>query len=78
MHASEGHDYNAESTARAQRTALAKKFALGLLRPFSGLNVSVRLGEIARNILSRWPVPPKSPKPTANFRYLTMCGQGTG
>ena len=76
MHASKGHDYNAESTARAQRTALSKKFALGLLRPFSGLNVSVRLGEIAWSILSRWPVPPESPKPAANFRYLTMCGQG--
>ncbi len=69
-------DYNAESTTPAQRKALAKKFALGLLRPFSGMNVSVRLGEIAQSILSRWPVPPESPKPTANFRYLTLCGRG--
>ena len=57
----------------AQRKALARKFALGLLRPFSGMNVSVRLGEIAHNILSRWPILPQPPKPTANFRYLTMC-----
>src|SRR5213083_1075656 len=58
---------------RAQRKALARKFALGLLRPFSGMNVSVRLGEIAHNILSRWPIPPQRPKPTAHFSYLTMC-----
>ena len=75
INALQGCDYKAESTALAQRKALAKKFALGLLRPFSGMNVSVRLGEIARSILSRWPLPPESPKPTANFRYLTLCGQ---
>src|ERR1700758_3348830 len=57
----------------AQRKALARKFAPGLLRPFSGMNVSVRLGEIAHNILSRWPIPPQPAKPIANFRYLTMC-----
>ena len=57
----------------AQRKALARKFAPGLLRPFSGMNVSVRLGEIAHNILSRWPIPPQRPKPTAHFSYLTMC-----
>ncbi|PYL63071.1 MAG: hypothetical protein DMF24_01740 [Verrucomicrobia bacterium] len=57
----------------AQRKALARKFALGLLRPFSGMNVSVRLGEIAHNILSRWSIPPQPAKPIANFRYLTMC-----
>ncbi len=73
---SRGGDHNTESTARAQRKALTRKFALGLLRPFSGLNVSVRLGEIARSILSRWPVPTESPKPTANFRYLTLCDRG--
>ena len=58
---------------RAQRKALARKFALGLLRPFSGMNVSVRLGEIAHNILSRWPIRPQTAKPIANFCYLTMC-----
>src|SRR5437667_9770931 len=56
-----------------QRKAVAAKFALGLLRPFSGMNVSVRLGEIAHNILSRWSIPPQPAKPIANFRYLTMC-----
>lgn len=56
-----------------QRKALARKFALGLLRPFSGMNVSVRLGEIAQTILSRWPIPPQASRPIANVRYLTMC-----
>ena len=37
------------------------------------MNVSVRLGEIAHNILSRWPIRPQPAKPIANFRYLTMC-----
>jgi hypothetical protein len=74
--ASQCRDSKIESTARAQRKALAKKFAFGLLRPFSGMNVSIRLGEIAQNILARWPVPPQSSKPTADFRYLTLCGQG--
>jgi hypothetical protein len=52
-----------------------KKFAFGLLRPFSGMNLSVRLGEIARSILCRWPVPLQPPKPMANFRYFTLCGR---
>jgi hypothetical protein len=56
----------------AQRKALARKFALGLLRPFSGLNRSVRLGEIAQTILSRWPIPPQPAKPAAKFCYLTV------
>ena len=56
-----------------QRKALARKFALGLLRPFSGMNISVRLGEIAQTILSRWSIPPQVARPIANFRYLTMC-----
>src|SRR5437773_12078172 len=58
---------------RTQRKALARKFALGLMRPFSGMNVSVRLGEIAHNILSRWAIRPQTAKPIANFCYLTMC-----
>ena len=61
------------SDTNAQRQALARKFAPGLLRPFSGMNVSVRLGEIAHNILSRWPIRPQPAKPIANFSYLTMC-----
>src|SRR5437773_5487543 len=62
-----------DMTKSAQRRALARKFAPGLLRPFSGMNVSVRLGEIAHNILSRWPIRPQTAKPIANFCYLTMC-----
>src|SRR5438552_16495610 len=57
----------------AQRKALARKFALGLLRPFSGMNVSVRLGEIAHSVLSHWPIRPQPAKPITNFCYLTMC-----
>src|SRR5213592_171542 len=59
--------------SNAQRKALRRKFAFGLLRPFSGMNISVRLGEIAHNILSRWPIRPQPAKPIANFSYLTMC-----
>jgi hypothetical protein len=36
------------------------------------MNVSVRLGEIAQTILSRWPIPPQPSKRTANFRYLAV------
>jgi len=43
----------AHVTVSAQRKALRRKFAPGLLRPFSGMNVSVRLGEIAQTLLSR-------------------------
>src|ERR1051326_7898326 len=57
----------------AQRKALTRRFAPGLLRPFSGMNVSVRLGEIAHNILSRWPIRRQLGKPIADFSYLTMC-----
>jgi hypothetical protein len=72
INALQGRGYKAESTAHAQRKALAKKFALGLLRPFSGMNVSVRLGEIAQTILSRWPIRPQRAKPAANFCYLIV------
>jgi hypothetical protein len=61
------------TSRREQQKALARKFAPGLLRPFSGMNVSVRLGEIAHNILSRWPIRPQPARPIANFCYLTMC-----
>jgi hypothetical protein len=37
------------------------------------MNISVRLGEIAQTILSRWSIPPQVARPIANFRYLTMC-----
>ena len=68
-------DY-AQSTLSAQSKALARKFALGLLRPFSGLNFSVRLGEIAQTILSRWPIPPQPLKPVANFCCLMVSDRG--
>jgi hypothetical protein len=67
---------SAQSTISAQRTALARKLAPGLLRPFSGMNISVRLGEIAQTILSRWPIPPQSVKPAANFCYLMVSDRG--
>ena len=66
-------ELRATSDTNAQRKALARKFAPGLLRPFSGMNVSVRLGEIAHSILSRWPIRPQPAKPIANFCYVTMC-----
>jgi hypothetical protein len=65
----------AQLTIAAQRKALTRKFALGLLRPFSGLNISVRLGEIAQTILSRWAIGAQPARPPANFRYLTMCAR---
>jgi hypothetical protein len=63
----------AKSTRSAQRKVLTRKFALGLVRPFSGMNISVRLGEIAQAMLSRWPIPLQPAKPVAHFYYLTMC-----
>ena len=60
------------STLFAQRRALARKFAPGLVRPFSGMNISVRLGEIAQTILSRWPIRCQRGKPAANLCYLAV------
>jgi Nucleotide-diphospho-sugar transferase len=64
-----------DTSTKVQRKALTRKFAPGLLRPLSGMNVSVRLGEIAKTILSRWGIPPQPAKPTStlNFCYLTVC-----
>ena len=56
----------------AQLKALARRFAPGLLRPFSGMNVSVRLGEIAQTILSRWPIPPQPCKPLTNLNFCYL------
>jgi hypothetical protein len=61
-----------DTSKSAQRRMLGRRFALGLLRPFSGINISVRLGEIAQTILSRWPIPPQPSKPTANFCYVAV------
>ncbi len=67
-----GRGYSARSTLSSQRKAFARKFAPGLLRAFTGLNISVRLGEIAQTILSRWPIPPQPGKPVTNFCYVTV------
>src|SRR5205814_4659598 len=56
----------------AQRNALARRFAPGLFRPFSGMNISVRLGEIAQTVLSRWPIPPQPDKASVGFCYVTL------
>lgn len=64
--------YSTRSTLSVQRKALARKFAPGLLRPFTGMNVSVRFGEIAQTILSHWPIPSQPAQPIARFRYLTV------
>jgi hypothetical protein len=39
------------------------------------MNVSVRLGQLALNILSRWSIKPLSPKPESGLRYLTIAGR---
>jgi hypothetical protein len=67
---------HAHATVSAQRKALKRKFAPGLLRPLSGINVSVRLGEIAQTVLSRWSIPPQRPRPVANHCYLTVSDRG--
>src|SRR6266566_4274382 len=62
----------AQSTLSVQQKVLARKFAPGLLRPFSGMNVSVRFGEIAQTIVSRWPIALQPAKPLANLCYVTV------
>ena len=57
----------------AQRKAFARRFAPGLLRPFTGLTLPVRIGQIAQTALSRWPIPPQPAKPISKFRYLAAC-----
>jgi hypothetical protein len=63
------------STSNAQREAFRLKFAAGLLNPFSGMNVSVRLGQFALNILSRWPIKPLRPKPESGLCYMTIAAR---
>src|SRR5215216_5999615 len=60
------------NTSKSQREAFEVKFAAGLLNPFSGMNVSVRLGQLALNVLSRWPIKPLPPKPESRLCYLTI------
>ena len=76
VNAPQERGYSRQPTKSAQRRALTQKFAPGLLRPFTGMNVSVRLGEIARTILSRWPIPPQPPKSAANFCCLMVSDRG--
>jgi hypothetical protein len=60
------------STSNSQREGFKLKFAAGLLNPFSGMNVSVRLGQLALNILSRWSIKPLPPKLQSGLCYLTI------
>ena len=39
------------------------------------MNVSVRLGQLALNILSRWSIKLLPPKPESGLRYLTIAGR---
>jgi hypothetical protein len=39
------------------------------------MNVSVRLGQFALNILSRWSIKPLPPKPESGLNYLTISGR---
>ena len=39
------------------------------------MNVSVRLGQLALNILSRWSIKPLPPKPESGLCYLTIAGR---
>src|SRR3954470_22116965 len=63
------------NTAKSQREAFKLKFAVGLLNPFSGMNVSVRLGQLALNILSRWSIKPLPPKAQSGLCYLTIAAR---
>jgi hypothetical protein len=72
VNATQGGGYNAQATLSAQRKAPARRFALGLLQPFSGMNISVRLGEIGQTVLSRWSIRSLRGKPPANLCYLAV------
>jgi hypothetical protein len=63
------------STSQSQKEAFRLKFAAGLLNPFSEMNGSVRVGQLALNILSRWPIKPLPPKPESGVHYLTIAGR---
>lgn len=39
------------------------------------MNISVRLGQLALNVLSRWPIKPLPPKPESGLYYLTIGGR---
>jgi len=63
------------STLNSQKEAFKLKFAAGLLNPFSRLNVSVRLGQLSLNLLSRWSIRPLPAKPESGVHYLTIAGR---
>jgi len=63
------------STSHSQKEAFRLKFAAGLLNPFSSLKVSVRLGQLALNILSRWSIKPLPRKAESGVNYLTIAGR---
>jgi len=62
-------------TLNSQKEAFKLKFAAGLLNPFSGMNLSVRMGQLALNILSRRPIKPLSAKPESGVCYLTIAAR---
>ena len=59
----------------SQTKAFKVKFAAGLLRPFSRLNVSIRLGQLSLNLLSRWSIKSLPPKLESGVHYLTIAGR---
>jgi hypothetical protein len=63
------------TTLDSQRQAFHVRFAAGLLNPFSGMNVSVRLGQLALNVLSRWPIKRLPRKPGSTLCYLTIAAR---
>jgi hypothetical protein len=63
------------TTSNAQKEAFKIKFAVGLLNPFSGMTASVRLGQLALNVLSHWPIKPLPPKPESGLCYLTIAAR---
>jgi hypothetical protein len=64
-----------KNTSNPQREAFKVKFAAGLLNPVSGMNVSVRLGQLALNVLARWSIKPLPRKPESGMNYLTLAGR---
>jgi hypothetical protein len=62
-------------STNAQRKAFARRFAPGLLRPFTGLTLPVRMGEMAHTALSRWPISKQRAKPQSDVRYMTIAGR---
>jgi hypothetical protein len=64
-----------DNSRNAQRKAFARRFAPGLLRPFTGLTLPIRIGEIAQTALSRWSINPLPPKPESGIKYLTIGGR---